>query len=85
MEPIRVRVKRIIDFGRTVSIVGTDLASNEPVMVHIEHRSFEAEFAKQPATDCGPPVSFEAEGLMLSLEICPEASNDGERRHPQAA
>ena len=31
MEPIRIRVTRIIDFGTIISIVGVDLESNAPV------------------------------------------------------
>ena len=41
MEPIRIRVTRIIDFGTIVSIVGVDLESNAPVMVHVDHLPFQ--------------------------------------------
>jgi len=47
MEPVRVRVSRIIDFGRTVSIVGIDLTSNEPVTIHVDHRPFDVVLAGQ--------------------------------------
>ena len=33
MEPIRIRVTRIMDFGTIVSIVGVDLDSNKPVLL----------------------------------------------------
>ena len=85
MEPVRLRVKRIIDFGSTVSIVGIDLASNEPVMVHVDHRPFEAVFANEGARGQSKPISFDADGLTLSLDIGPEdIDGDGERQ-PKAA
>ena len=83
MESVRVRVKHIIDFGTTISIVGIDLASNEPVLVHVDHRPFEAVLAIESVR--GQPISFEAEGLMLSLNIAPETSDGGERRPKVAA
>lgn len=86
MDPVRVRVQHIIDFGSTVSIVGTDLASDQPVMVHIDHRPFDAVFADQGRSGKSKPVSFEANGLMLSLDITPEDDNgDGEREQQAAA
>jgi hypothetical protein len=85
VEPVRVRVKRVIDFGSTVSIVGIDLASNEPVMVHIDHRPFEAVFPNEGSRGQSKPISFDADGLTLSLNIGPEElDGDGERR-PRAA
>ena len=86
MDPVRVRVQHIIDFGSTVSIVGIDLASNEPVMVHIDHRPFESVFADQGSSSKSKPVRLEADGLMLSLDIAPEDDNgDGERQQQAAA
>ena len=69
MEPVRVRVSRIIDFGRTVTIVGVDLTSNEPVMVHVDHRPFDDVFAAKKIVAQTKPTVFEADGLTLSVGL----------------
>jgi hypothetical protein len=72
MEPIRIRVTRIIDFGTIVSIVGIDLKSNEPVMVHVDHRPFQAIWDSWKAANFPQPITFDAERLTLALDIDPD-------------
>jgi len=76
MDPVRVRVNRIIDFGRTVSIVGIDLTSNEPVMVHVDHRPFDTVFASQTFADQNKPTVFEAGSLTLCIDVDIDADGD---------
>jgi hypothetical protein len=40
MQPMRMRVDRVIDFGTIVSLVGIDLETARPVTVHVDHRPF---------------------------------------------
>ena len=55
MEPIRIRVTRIIDFGTIVSIVGIDLKSNAPVCTDAP----KFDFAPRPHWELG-----EAAGIL---------------------
>jgi len=77
MEPIRVRVSRIMDFGTTVSIVGVDLESNKPVVVHVDHRPFQAIRDTWKAAHFPQPIEFDAEFLTLNLEIDIDEDTDG--------
>ena len=69
MEPIRMRIKRIMDFGTIVSIVGIDIESNQPVMVHVDHRPFQAIWDSWKAANFPQPVAFDAQHLILNLEV----------------
>ena len=69
MEPIRIRVSRIMDFGTIVSIIGTDLSSNKPVMVHVDHRPFQAIWDTWKHANFPQPVAFDAERMTLNLEV----------------
>ena len=40
MQPIRIRVDRVIDFGTIVSLIGIELETAQPVAVHVDHRPF---------------------------------------------
>jgi hypothetical protein len=72
MQPMRMRVDRVIDFGTIVSLVGIDLETARPVTVHVDHRPF-AEFW-QAWRDAGfpQPIEYDAEGCTLSLDLFPE-------------
>ena len=76
MEPIRIRVTRIIDFGTIVSIVGLDVASNKPIMVHVDHRPFQAIWDTWKAANFPQPITFDADRLTLNLDV--ELGGDGE-------
>ena len=69
MEPIRIRVTRIMDFGTIVSIVGTDIVSNKPIMVHVDHRPFQAIWDTWKAANFPQPIAFDAERLTLNLDV----------------
>ena len=76
MEPIRIRVTRIIDFGTIVSIVGMDVVSNKPIMVHVDHRPFQAIWDTWKAANFPQPITFDADRLTLNLDV--ELDGDGE-------
>ena len=85
MEPIRIRVTRIMDFGSIVSIIGTDMQSNKPIMVHVDHRPFEAIWNTWKSANFPQPIAFDAEHLTLDLAIEPDDDGDGGERLVQAA
>jgi hypothetical protein len=85
MEPIRIRVTRVIDFGITVTIVGIDLESNAPVMVHIDHRPFEAIWDTWKTANFPQPVTFDAERLTLNLDMDPDGDGGEEITDAPAA
>ena len=42
MQPLRIRIDRIVDFGTVVSLVGVDTETAMPVTIHVDHRPFAA-------------------------------------------
>jgi hypothetical protein len=68
MQPLRIRVERIVDFCTVVSFVGVDTETQQQVTVHVDHRPFEMFL---PACDSGCPetIEYEAERLTLRLDI----------------
>jgi hypothetical protein len=38
MQPLRIRIDRIVDFGTIVSLVGIDIETAKPVTIHVDHR-----------------------------------------------
>ena len=72
MDPIRIRVTRIIDFGTVVSIVGTDAESNDPIVVHVDHRPFQTIWDAWQLADFPQPITFDADRLTLDLAIDPD-------------
>ena len=38
MQPLRIRIDRIVDFGTVVSLVGIDTKAAMPVTIHVDHR-----------------------------------------------
>lgn len=72
MEPVRLRVTKIIDFGTIVSIIGIDVCSNETVIIHVDHRPFGAVWEAWGAAGFPEPIEFDADNLTLKLDIDPE-------------
>jgi hypothetical protein len=77
MDPLTVRVSQIIDFGKVVTIVGTDLQSNMPIMVHVDHRPFQSVWQTCQPDPNFPPLNFQANGLVMNLEISPDLTEIG--------
>ena len=75
MQPLRIRVERIVDCCTVVSFVGVDTETQQQVTVHVDHRPFEVFL---PAScDSGFPetIEYEAERLTLKLDM---VADDGE-------
>jgi hypothetical protein len=79
MDPMRIRVTRIMDFGTIVSIIGIDTESNKPVVVHVDHRPFQAILESWKTSDFSQPISFDADRLTLNLNIDMDDGDDGEQ------
>lgn len=71
MQPIKIRVKEIVDFGTIVSIVGIDMVSKLPVMVHVDHRPFQAIWENWRLQGFTKSTVFDAEQLTLDLGLNP--------------
>lgn len=84
MDPIRIRVARIIDFGKVVSVLGVDLETDKIVVVHIDHRPLDTILDGWKAPDFAQPLSFDADQLTLSLNMSPDEGDDGGERVSQA-
>lgn len=84
MDPIRIRVARVIDFGKVVSVLGVDLETDKIVVVHIDHRPLDVILDSWKAPDFAQPLSFDADQLTLSLNMAPAEGDDGGERVSQA-
>jgi hypothetical protein len=79
MDPIRIRVARIIDFGKVVSVVGVDLQTDKIVLVHIDHRPIQTILDSWKAPEFEQPLAFDADQLTLSLDMTPDQEDGGHR------
>lgn len=84
MDPIRLRVARIVDFGKIVSVIGVDLETDKIVVVHIDHRPLQAILDSWKAPEFSQALSFDADQLTLSLNMAPDEGDDGGERASQA-
>jgi hypothetical protein len=84
MDPIRIRVARIIDFGKMVAVLGVDLETDKVVVIHIDHRPLDTILDSWKAPEFAQPLSFEADQLTLSLEMVPDGGDDGGEHQRQA-
>ena len=80
MQPLRVHIDRIVDFGTVVSLVGTDTTTAMPVTIHVDHRPFAAFWNAWWQAGLPQPVEYDADGLMLHLDMLPADDADGVRR-----
>jgi hypothetical protein len=69
MDSIRIRLKRVIDFGPVVSLSGVDVATEQPMTVHIDCRPSPSMIVTWPAGRRTKPVTFDAENLVLSIDL----------------
>src|SRR5690242_18538138 len=76
MKPLRIRIDRIVDFGTVVSLVGIDTETAMPVTIHVDYRPFAAFWQAWWETGLPQPVEYEADRLMLHLDMMPADDAD---------
>jgi hypothetical protein len=76
MKPLRIRIDRIVDFGTIVSLVGVDTETAKPVTIHVDHRPFAAFWEAWRAAGFPQPIEYEADRLMLHLDMMPTDGAD---------
>lgn len=76
MQPLRIRIDRIVDFGTIVSLVGVDTETAEPVTIHVDHRPFTAFWQAWRDAGFPQPIEYAADRLLLHLDMLP--ADDGE-------
>jgi hypothetical protein len=76
MKPLRIRIDRIVDFGTVVSLVGVDTGTAMPVAIHVDHRPFAAFWKAWWEAGFPQPVEYEADRLMLHLDMLPTDDTD---------
>ena len=76
MQPLRIRVERIVDFGTTVSLVGVDTDNQQQVTIHVDHRPFEKLWRAWHEAGLPQPIEYDADRLTLRLDMVPD--DDGE-------
>jgi hypothetical protein len=76
MQPLRIRIDRIVDFGTVVSLVGVDTTSAMPVTIHVDHRPFAAFWQAWWEAGLPQPAEYDADRLMLHLDMMPDDDAD---------
>jgi len=76
MQPLRIRIERIIDFGTVVSLVGVDTQTDMPVTIHVDYRPFAAFWQAWWEAGLPQPVEYDADRLMLHLDMLPADDAD---------
>jgi hypothetical protein len=76
MQPLRIRIDRIVDFGTVVSLVGIDTETAKPVTIHVDHRPFAAFWKAWWEAGFPQPIEYEADRLMLHLDMLPADDTD---------
>ena len=71
MQPLRIRIDRIVDFGTVVSLVGIDTETAMPVTIHVDHRPFAAFWQAWREAGFPQPIEYEADRLLLHLDMMP--------------
>ena len=69
MQPLRIRIDRIVDFGTVVSLVGIDTETALPVIIHVDHRPFAAFWKAWWEAGLPQPVEYATDRLMLHLDM----------------
>ena len=76
MQPLRIRIDCIVDFGTVVSLVGVDIETAKPVAIHVDHRPFAVFWRAWREADFPQPVEYAADRLMLHLDMLPAVDAD---------
>jgi len=76
MQPLRIRIDRIVDFGTVVSLVGVDIETAMPVTIHVDHRPFAAFWQAWRDAGFPQPIEYAADRLMLHLDMLPADDTD---------
>ena len=79
MQPWRIRVERVVDFGTIVSLVGVDTDNQQRVTVHVDHRPFEAFWQAWREAGFPQPIEYDAERLTLRLDMVPDEDREAVR------
>jgi hypothetical protein len=64
MQPLRIRIDRIVDFGTVVSLVGVDTETAMPVTIHVDHRPFATFWQAWRDAGFPQPIEYEADRLI---------------------
>ena len=76
MQPLRIRIERIVDFTEVVSLVGIDIQTGLPVTIHVDYRPFAEVYPKLQQGGLPDPIEYAAERLMALLDMLPAGNAD---------
>jgi hypothetical protein len=77
MQPLRIRIDRIVDFGTVVSLVGIDTETAMAVAIHVDHRPFSGFRKALREAGLPPPIEYAADRLLLHLNMQPDVDAKG--------
>ena len=72
MQPLHVRINRIVDFGTIVSLIGVDTETDKRVTIHIDYRPFTSFWEALREAGFPQPVEYAADQLLLHIEMLPD-------------
>lgn len=79
MQPLSLRVHRILDFGSVVSLVCGDPETDAKVTIHIDYEPQKSNLLSALWRRAGPelPIEYAADQLTLHLHMLPTGDADG--------
>ena len=83
MEPIRVRVSRVVDFGEITSFVGKEIGTEKSVVIHVDYREVSTLWDAWKVSGFPQPMEFEAEQVTLSVDLSCDDDAQTEGRSTQ--
>jgi hypothetical protein len=72
MHAMRIRVDRVVDFGTSVSLIGIESDTEQPIAVHLDYMPIAACSLAQHEAESLLPIEYDARGLTLTLDFTSE-------------
>jgi hypothetical protein len=76
MHAMRIRVDRVVDFGTSVSLIGIESDTEQPIAVHLDYRPLAACSLAQHEAESSLLIEYDARGLTLTLDLAPTEAEE---------
>ena len=76
MHAMCIRVDRVVDFGTSVSLIGIENDTEQPIAVPLDYMPIAACSLAQHEPESPRPIEYDARGLMLTLDLAPTEAEE---------
>lgn len=74
MDTIRIRLHRVVDFGPVVSMTGVELATQQPITVHLDYRTSESDCVTWRSHVSDEAIIIDVDRIFLSIDLGEEGA-----------